>query len=184
MNPYSVNDWLSRRCDKYVKSRKTGTLPKLWWALQAKRNVIRPMMQAWRKSIAEWKVLLPTDPYGALEFAAGDGDDFVCFDYHYQRGNKVLILHAVVNSETGSFVQNFIPPFVIVTDDADKAYMEAYAMVCEALDWCVFNEVDHDFEGWNQDPFYFARAVRHTVANVDTSPIARRIGKECECLNA
>jgi hypothetical protein len=32
-------------------------------------------------------------------------------------------------------------------------------MVEAALDWCMDNDVIHDEEGWNQDPYYFYRSV-------------------------
>lgn len=161
-SPYCSNNWLSRRADRYVKSRKTR-LPALWWALVADRSVIQPMMTAWRDSVKEWEQNISTDPYGELEFAVGSADDFVCFDYVYQPGNSVLILHAVVNSETGCFIQNFRTPQAIVTDDPELAYDEACYLVDEALEWCDYGEVDHDYEGWNQDPLYFARAVKCAV---------------------
>ena len=44
---------------------------------------------------------------------------------------------------------------------------------CRALDWCADNGVWHDFEGWNQDPDYFARAIEWTVGERDAPPKRR-----------
>ena len=99
-----------------------------------------------------------TDPYGSLEFAIGSGDDFYCFDY-YLHDNGDVTLHAVINSETGSFIQDAEPP---VRVPAAQAVDEAKRLTSEALDWCYLNcgddFIEHDTEGWNQDPSYFWRA--------------------------
>lgn len=50
-----------------------------------------------------------TDPYGHLEFCIGSADDFWCFDYHTHKDNTIT-LHAVINSETGSFIMDAEPP--------------------------------------------------------------------------
>jgi hypothetical protein len=36
-------------------------------------------------------------------------------------------------------------------------------MVFNALEAASLNEVEHDTEGWNQDPLYFARVVKSFV---------------------
>ena len=104
-----------------------------------------------------------TDPYGSLEFAIGSGDDFYCFDY-YLHDNGDVTLHAVINSETGSFIQDAEPP---VRVPAAQAVDEAKRLTSEALDWCYLNcgddFIEHDTEGWNQDPSYFWRAVEAAV---------------------
>ena len=51
-----------------------------------------------------------TDPYGSLEYAVGSGDDFWCFDFHVDESRKRVRLHAVINSETGSFIQDAETP--------------------------------------------------------------------------
>lgn len=119
-------------------------------------------------------VELKTDPYGALEFAVGTGDDFWCFDYALDPGDLDrdgwIKLHAVINSETGSFIQNAEPPlFLPIGEDAIKA---AAGLVSAALDWCAENGVRHHFKGWNQDPAYFVRSVRDAVYSVQPEPLA------------
>lgn len=104
-----------------------------------------------------------TDPYGILEWAVGSGDDFFCFDYNIDGRN--VTLHAVINSETGSFIMNAEEP---VTVDASEAVEVAEAYVDQALDWCGENEVEHDCEGWNQDPHYFTRCIKRAVDMVNT----------------
>lgn len=100
----------------------------------------------------------PTDPYGLLEYCVGNEDDFICFDFAVT--DKGVWLHAVVNSETAHFIQDFQAPVLV---SRGKAVAEACEMVNAALDWCVENEVTHDEKGWNQDPHYFARAVAYEL---------------------
>ena len=93
-----------------------------------------------------------TDPYGHLHYAIGSADDFICFDV--ERVESGLIrLHAVLNSETGSFIMNFEDPVEVPASEA-AAYAEG--LVDRALDWCGENDVTHDRDGWNQEPEYFA----------------------------
>jgi len=101
-----------------------------------------------------------TDPYGILEYAVGSGDDFICFDYCVDDADQRIRLHAVLNSETGSFIQDFDAPQWVPFDQAIDA---AYDMVCAALDWAADNDVRHSRKGWNQDPFYFVRCVRNVI---------------------
>ena len=108
-------------------------------------------------AIEERKAL--TDPYGILEYAVGSGDDFVCFDY-YIHPNGMVRLHAVVNSETGSFIENMQEPFTV---GKRYAINESAKLVASALDWCSINNVRHDKRGWNQDPYYFVRELGHRL---------------------
>lgn len=96
-----------------------------------------------------------TDPYGELEWCIGSADDFWCFDYH-KNDDGTVTLHAVINSETGSFIQDAEPP---VTVPAAQAVDEAKRLTDAAVEWCFDNEVTHDKEGWNQSPCYFWRSV-------------------------
>jgi hypothetical protein len=95
----------------------------------------------------------PTDPYGHLEFAIGTDDDFHCFDYA-ELPNGQVKLHAVINSETGSFIQDGS----VNTVDKCDAPQVALGMIDDALEW--LEEDEHDLDGWNQDPYYFYRAVK------------------------
>lgn len=97
-----------------------------------------------------------TDPYGALEYVVGSGDDFICFDFVIDETASRVKLHAVLNSETGSFIQDFAEPEWV---DFEHAVERAVALTAEALDWCLENRVRLDLKGWNQDPTYFARSV-------------------------
>lgn len=102
-----------------------------------------------------------TDPYGHLVFCIGSADDFWCFDYHTHDDGTVT-LHAVINSETGSFIMDAEPPVRVPASDAVEY---ARGLVSQALDWCADNEVEHDEKGWNQSPCYFWRSVHCAVTN-------------------
>lgn len=118
-----------------------------------------------------------TDPYGALEYVVGSGDDFWCFDYHVDPARKRVRLHAVINSETGSFIQDAEPPLWWSYDDAVDAAVE---LVGAALEWCGDNELRHSVRGWNQDPMFFARKVEHAVRCAQGAAwqrVARKNGK-------
>lgn len=106
-----------------------------------------------------------TDPYGKLEFAIGSGDDFVCMDYQVNLDEGTIILHSVLNSETGHFIQDFTRPSVYPIDNSEgecemDAVEAARNITDSAMDWCGENEVDHDTKGWNQDPEYFLRYIQ------------------------
>jgi hypothetical protein len=111
----------------------------------------------------------PTDPYGALEFAIGSADDFWCFDYYLHQNGEVT-LHAVINSETGSFIMDAEEPIRV---PAAQAIEQAKRLTDSAIDWCYVDEpIEHDTEGWNQDPSYFWRAVQAAVIG-NGYPVAR-----------
>lgn len=107
--------------------------------------------------MTEKELMEKTDPYGGLSYIIGDEDDFWCFDY-YIHGDKVVI-HAVVNSETGSFIYNVrheIVPY-------EKAFDVAAELTDEAIDWMAEGDIEHDYEGWNQDPLYFLRSIANDL---------------------
>jgi hypothetical protein len=76
-----------------------------------------------------------TDPYGHLIWSVGTDDDFICFD-HCRIGN-FMVLEAVVNSETGSFIDTF------AYEEVDLADAEATAigMVDNAWGWVGGNDI-------------------------------------------
>jgi hypothetical protein len=116
-----------------------------------------------------------TDPYGSLEFVIGIEDDFWCFDYAVDEERKLVRLHAVVNSETGGFIQNAEDPIEV---PFSEAVQEAQRLVDEAINWMYDSGepvVEHDEEGWNQDTGYFVRAVHGAVTN--TGPAIRKAVK-------
>lgn len=105
-----------------------------------------------------------TDPYGDLEFCVGSGDDFYCFGYAFFQweGDTYCALHSVINSETGGFIQDGGYQVLRVQPLGEGELLGAAAsMVYEALDWlCMGGDpIQHDKAGWNQDPYYFVRAV-------------------------
>ena len=102
-----------------------------------------------------------TDPYGSLEFAIGSADDFYCFDY-YLHDDDTVTLHAVINSETASFIQDAEEPFRV---PFSQAVEEAQRLSDQAIDWCFEGGevIEHDTEGWNQDPSYFWRSVQAAI---------------------
>jgi hypothetical protein len=102
-----------------------------------------------------------TSPYGALVYAVGfgeegsdDGDWMTCFDFALLPDGRV-ILHAAVNSESGGFIQDGGYD-VVSKDEAPEA---ALGLCRQALETVQSDGHEHDEEGWNQDPWYFARAV-------------------------
>lgn len=107
-----------------------------------------------------------TSPYGHLEYAVGTGDDFYCFDYAivksmHQAPATFLILHSVINSETGSFIQDSEYRLI---HEIDYDY-QAIPMIDQALNWLTDDPdtpLRHSKKGWNQDPWYFARCVHLT----------------------
>ena len=111
-----------------------------------------------------------TDPYGELEYVVGSGDDFICFDYHVNATTREVRLHAVLNSETGSFIQNFEAPGSYAFSEAPTV---AEALIERALDWCAENGLRHSRKGWNQDPYYFLRAVNAAIARAEGQPYTR-----------
>jgi hypothetical protein len=100
-----------------------------------------------------------TDPYGHLTWAIGSSEDFWCFDYHSHEDGTVT-LHAVINSDAGHFIADAEPPCTL---PADQAVAEARRLTESALDWCSAHDIEHDTEGWNQDPSYFWRCVESAV---------------------
>lgn len=99
-----------------------------------------------------------TDPYGHISWAVGSDDDFVCFDYYVERRTKRVLLHAVVNSETGHFVQDFIKPTWVAFATAPEA---ARDMVNSGVEWCIENGVRFNKRTYSARKF--AREVAKAV---------------------
>jgi hypothetical protein len=80
-----------------------------------------------------------TDPYGHLSWTIGDGNDFWCFDAARLTDGRVVV-HAVVNSETGSFIMDAAYEIVPASD----ALRAAQGVVDQAWEWVYDNmpEVD------------------------------------------
>jgi hypothetical protein len=113
-----------------------------------------------------------TNPYHHLEYVIGNADDFWCFDYHGTDDGKVR-LHAVINCETSHWIADATPPVEVPPSEAVSV---AQGMVDEAVTWMVDSggdePVEHDTEGWNQDPQYFVRCVQAYVDH-DRKPVER-----------
>lgn len=116
-----------------------------------------------------------TDPYGSMEYAIGTADDFHCFDYRFFHHENVwhFVLHSVVNSETGHFIQD--ASYDIVDTYDCKAYGDFETKIAkivkqridEAMDWLVDSgdkPLRHDRKGWNQDTCYLMRSVAKGLA--------------------
>ncbi len=105
-----------------------------------------------------------TSPYGFLSFVIGGSDDFHCFDYEVinagPRG-QFIVLHSVINSEGGGFIQDGEYTVLPCNSAAEKtaACREALGMVDQAMEWVYGNDLRHSRKGWNQEPAYFAIAV-------------------------
>jgi len=127
-----------------------------------------------------------TDPYGHLEWAVGSGDDFHCFDYaiFQHEGESFCVLHSVINSETGSFIMDGRYEVVNLYQDnwEGEVLQIASDMVGEALDWLCEGggkPIHHTIKGWNQDPYYFVRAVargiwRHGIESEEIASMSRQ----------
>lgn len=114
----------------------------------------------------------PTDPYGHLIFAIGSDDDFFCYDYA-ELEDGTIVLHAVINSETGSFIMDAEPPTVCSKAEAPVI---ALGLTDQAVDWMCDNEVEHDADGWNQDIYYFYRCVlNHCEGGTDPDHTKNRM---------
>lgn len=116
-----------------------------------------------------------TSPYGFLEFAVGSADDFYCFDYRTitgKDGKQYMVLHSVINSETGSYIQDGSYNVVPIED----ACPHAAGMAEEASRWCGENSIRHNRSGWNQDRLYFFRAVCANVGDKEFSDRQKRYG--------
>lgn len=107
-----------------------------------------------------------TSPYGALEFVIGSEDDFWCFDYAVIE-NEWIVLHSVINSETGSFIQD--DDYQVIPLEA--ASVAALELVDRAQEWCAANDVRHTRRGWNQDEYYFWRAVTLAAKKAALGPL-------------
>lgn len=107
-----------------------------------------------------------TSPYGLLHFAVGctehdDGEGSTVdwsrlFDYA-ELPNGRIVLHAVTDSDSGGFTEQA----AYLTVSRDEAPAQALRLVTDALAAMgeIAPDAAHDEDGWNQDPYYFARAV-------------------------
>jgi len=118
--------------------------------------------EGWEKAGTE--LVNTTSPYGHRYFAIGSGDDFHCFDHCLlecgPRG-VFMILHSVVNSETGNFIQDGSYYVLPANTDEDHLVVVDLAadMVLDAMNWCLDNNIRHDSKGWNQKQPFFVRAT-------------------------
>jgi hypothetical protein len=105
-----------------------------------------------------------TNPYGFLEYAIGNGDDFVCFDYaEIDTGPRgtFIILHATRNCETSSFIEK--ADYAVLPCNTKEECLTALRYAAWMCDELPFDDIRHSRSGWNQDGFYFVRAVAHTL---------------------
>ena len=102
-----------------------------------------------------------TDPYGVLGYGIGgeagdeDGGDFTVWLDFAELPDGRIALDACWNSESGGTIDGFAYEVV----SRSEAASVAMGICDQALDACLNNEVEHDEEGHNADPYYFARAV-------------------------
>lgn len=87
---------------------------------------------------------LKTDPYGHCLYTVGDGEDgdFWCFDLAV--GKNEIKLHAVINCDTGSWIQDAQPPSF---ERFGNAKLAAQELVDAALNWCAENGIEPDDDG-------------------------------------
>lgn len=108
------------------------------------------------------KALDLTTPYGILQYAVGnaegddqcDGDWTMFFDFAELPDGRI-VLDSTCNSESGGFIMG---GGYEVCDKKDAPNV-ALGMVDLACEGVADNEVRHDADGWNQDEYYFVRAV-------------------------
>jgi len=97
-----------------------------------------------------------TNPYGILQFGVGDSDYFFVFDYGMLPGGKI-VLHSVINSETGSFIDT--ASYIIVSmDEAEDA---AQKILDSAMDALIENGVRN--KGWRHSGQQFVTQVKSCV---------------------
>jgi hypothetical protein len=162
----STQAWMARRMNNLIDRRERAgnalsSAPA--WAY-ARENEVLGMMEAMTQARRAWHDLLPpTDPYGELTWAIGSADDFICFDFNML--HNVLHLHAVINSETSSFIEDFAHK-VVINPTVEAAQRAAEVLVDMALEWCAENDVEHDRDGWNQHPAQFVAGVVRYVHNM------------------
>jgi len=101
---------------------------------------------------------LVTDPYGNLYYVIGNEEDFVCLDYWVDCENDLVVLHAVVNSETGGFIQRFA--YEITT--CKNALDVAQGVIDHAFDWCAENGVR--VPCGNDDDVRFLEDLNNTIS--------------------
>lgn len=122
-----------------------------------------------------------TSPYGILFWAVGnaegdeecDGDFTTFFDYAELPDGRI-VLHAVHNTESGGYIGD--GEYVVI--DKESAANYACCMVDEALDAVDMNDLRHDTEGWNQDPYFFYRSVENYCNGGHGSHDVERITEE------
>lgn len=134
---------------------------------------------------ANWKIgemtRQLTSPYGALTYAIGNGDDFVCFEHAwiYKNDDDMelpthIVLHATVNSETGSFIQGFDYQIIKLDHTLNVHSLEEVLgmivlnYISRAEDWCCDCGpcITHSKSGWNQDQFYWYRYIMIQFKNI------------------
>jgi len=93
-----------------------------------------------------------TDPYEKLEYAVGTADTFQCFDFAELPDGRIA-LHSV-----SVILKRDAPASDNRYEIVNKGCAPAMAMemVIEVLEK---SKVRHDRVGWDQDPYYFVRAV-------------------------
>jgi len=122
-----------------------------------------------------------TSPYGILHFAVGNGEcdeecdgDFTTFFDYAELPDGRIVLHSVHNTESGGYIGD--GEYVVVPKEEAANY--ACCMVDGALEAVHMNEVRHDTEGWNQDPYFFYRSVENYCSGGNGSYDVERITKE------
>lgn len=119
-----------------------------------------------------------TDPYHDMHWAIGnsegdeecDGDYTIFFDFHELPDGRI-VLHAVYNTESGGDIGD--DAYNVV--EKDCAIAVAQEMTDNAMEGIAINDVRHDSEGWNQDPYFFLRSVK---AYVERTGSAVRFAEE------
>lgn len=104
-----------------------------------------------------------TNPYGFLNFAIGNGDDFLCMDYSTIETSKgdFLIVDSTYNSESSGYIGSVSYDVYPINDDKEK--INALKNVNLML-WTVGDgEAPHSKAGWNQDERYFLRAIARNL---------------------
>lgn len=96
-----------------------------------------------------------TDPLSSMEYVIGTIIDHIAFDFCLLP-NHMAALHAVFKSETSGFIEDYSYQLVYMEDAPDVALGIIDNIIEE---WILEQEIDHDEIFWNQDVFYFYRAV-------------------------
>jgi hypothetical protein len=106
---------------------------------------------------------MATDPYGNLEYSIGSEDDFWCFDYEINQEDGTVTLHAVINSETGHFIEDSYKDTYPIETHSIIDYV--HEMFDEAHEWCIINGINFNYNETKITEWRFINDVSKSILN-------------------